>query len=417
MTVGRWLRSALLAHTSCNVSVKQQHVPHQTARPVIHVPRTAARATDDTLAILGGVLLPRNGSPLMASSSADELQEPPADLALRSKIVYRVWIYTSNEDPAGEKGDVSLCLHGPLGSVWLQQLQSMALTNHGGPTVFGCATGTEGHPIGGGGRCELYVSAQDVGAVHRLTVAYAHDTDEKRKKPWRLSQVLIRHGGDCTVTVFPADSAELRPPEALLELMPRLSWHEDMFGNISEAAPPLPPTGQWHWPASARFDVAIRPGAHDDLARASEQEAFQMKLFNAILSEEILPLADQAAHDVAMMRTPGSFLHGCTECVAGTVLGSAASIGAMDELRRYSVGLQKQVDTLSGMREAGEAWRTGGRRTELEVAKEHVRKLTAENAALRDADGQNRHHLERLKEEKQQADAAANGGSKLCAIS
>ena len=51
------------------------------------------------------------------------------------------------------------------------------------------------------------------------------------------------------------------------------------------------------------------------------------------------------------------------------------------------------------------------------MAKEHVRKLTAENAALRDADGQNRHHLERLKEEKQQADAAANGGSKLCAIS
>ena len=49
----------------------------------------------------------------------------PADFATRSTVTYRIWIFTASDDPRGTKGDVSVCLHGALGSVWLQQLQEM----------------------------------------------------------------------------------------------------------------------------------------------------------------------------------------------------------------------------------------------------------------------------------------------------
>jgi hypothetical protein len=169
-------------------------------------------------------------------------------------------------------------------------------------------------------------------------VAYAHGgAADKKCQPWRLSQVVVRHGGDGVVTAFPAASTELKPPEALLELMPRLSWHEDLFGNMAEAPPPPPPAGQWHWPAAARFDASLHAyAAHDEIARASEQEAFQLKLYKAVLTSEILPLVEETAHEVAMMRTPGTFLHGCAQCAAGQVIGSAAAMGTMEELRRYA---------------------------------------------------------------------------------
>jgi hypothetical protein len=276
--------------------------------------------------------------PLKSASANDVLSLPP-DFPLKSTALYRLWIYTAFEDPSGKKGDVSLCLHGALGSVWLQQLQKMTPTTQGATTVYGCANDKDGKPKGRGGeRCELYVHAQDVGTLHRLTVAYAHGgATDKKCQPWRLSQVVVRHGGDGVVTAFPAASTELKPPEALLELMPRLSWHEDLFGNMAEAPPPPPPAGQWHWPAAARFDASLHAyAAHDEIARASEQEAFQLKLYKAVLTSEILPLVEETAHDVAMMRTPGTFLHGVAQCAAGQVIGSAAAMGTMEELRRYA---------------------------------------------------------------------------------
>ena len=255
----------------------------------------------------------------------DEYLTPPSDFSTTSKAVYRFWVYTSSDDRGGSKGSVSICLHGALGHVWVQDMQKMTVSKHGASSLFDTLK-----------RCEIYVESQDVGTVHKLTISYASGKDEGKSAPWKLSQVLVRHGSDGVVTVFPAAAAELKPPDApLLALMPRMSWHEDLFGNVSEAAPPPPPTGQWHWPASARFDVLMRQGPHDDHARASEHEALQLKLYDAILHEELLPLVDEAVHDVAMSRTPGSFVHGCAQCVAGTLLGSEASLGTMEALRKY----------------------------------------------------------------------------------
>ena len=98
---------------------------------------------------------------------------------------------------------------------------------------------------GGGSRCELYVSAQEVGTLQSVTVAYAHNAAKPDGSvpvfaAWRLQQVIVRHGGDGIVTCFPA-SVELKGPKALLELLPRLSWHEDMYGNCAERPPPPPP--------------------------------------------------------------------------------------------------------------------------------------------------------------------------------
>jgi hypothetical protein len=98
--------------------------------------------------------------PLKSASANDVLSLPP-DFPLKSTALYRLWIYTAFEDPSGKKGDVSLCLHGALGSVWLQQLQKMTPTTQGATTVYGCANDKDGKPKGRGGeRCELYVHAQ-----------------------------------------------------------------------------------------------------------------------------------------------------------------------------------------------------------------------------------------------------------------
>ena len=83
---------------------------------------------------------------------------------------------------------------------------------------------------------------------HLRSMWWSIEQDDAKLKPWRLSQVLVRHGGDGVLTVFPAAATELKPGD-ILELMPRLSWHEDLFGNCSESPPPPPPTGQWVWPS------------------------------------------------------------------------------------------------------------------------------------------------------------------------
>ena len=118
-------------------------------------------------------------------ASADDYLTPPSDFSLTSNAVYRFWLYTASDDRGDNKGDLSICLHGALGSVWVQQMQKMTPSKVGSTSVFDSNK-----------RCELYVQAQDVGTLHRLTVAYAHGKDEKKCSPWKLSQVLVRRGGD-----------------------------------------------------------------------------------------------------------------------------------------------------------------------------------------------------------------------------
>ena len=315
-------------------------------------------------------------------TASTELLTIPSDFPSSSTQVYRIWLMTDSADPPGQKGDVSLCLHGALGSVWLQQLQTMTPSAQGAATVYGCKIDKDGRPAGGGGKCELYVSAQDVGTLHKVTVAYGFGQDkDKGSQPWKVAQVIVRHGGDGVVVVFPCSSTEMKYPEALLEVMPRLAYHEDTFGNVSAAAPPLPPFGQWHWPVGARFDIALKPGDHDDLARQSEQEAFQIKLYNELLTHELLPLAEQCVHDVTLMRTPGSFLYGVSQSAQGTVhSGSEAAYGTMEQLRKYNTALQKKVDKLEGKKGVDE----GRKISDLEVAHKKLHRLEAENLAFKE---------------------------------
>lgn len=263
------------------------------------------------------------------------MQDEPPHGMLATHVTYRVWVYTSSADPPGRKGDVSLCLHGALGSVWLQQLQAMQPSAAGTSSIFHRRIGRGGRSSEGGSgtnRCELFVSAPDVGTLQRLTLAYAHSESDDGCKPWWLQQVIVRHGIDGVVAAFPA-SCELRGPRALLELLPRLSWHEDTFGNCAEAAPPLPPAG-WHWPA-LQLQTAANASA-DDEYKASEQDALHIHLYRELLEQEVLPLVDSAVHSVAMQRTPGTFLHECTAAAAGAIRGSATE-GSMDELHRCAL--------------------------------------------------------------------------------
>ena len=310
----------------------------------------------------------------------EHLSTPPISTPEKSTIQYRLWIQTSNDDLPGKKADVSVCLHGALGDVWLQGLDAMRPSSSFSKPLFGEGNYSEGE----GGRCELYVAAQEVGTLQKVTVAYAHGSgsDVKHCVPWRLQQVVVRHGSDGIVTSFPA-SVELKAPSALLELLPRLSWHEDMYGNCLEVPPPPPPNGQWRWPRLP-FEVNTLGAPGDEAGNVSEVEALQMKLYDAILAEEILPLADAAVHDLQMQRTPGSFLYECVQASTGSVLG-AASAGSMDALRRYNVELSKQVEALSGKDGADRA----KARSEIAVAQEQVRQLQAENALLRSAAEQN----------------------------
>ena len=143
--------------------------------------------------------------------------------------------------------------------------------------------------------------------------------------------------------------------------------------------------GQWRWPAAARvpFD-----GASDD-AGASLHEAMQIRLYEALLKEELLPMVDAAVHDLSMQRTPGTFLYDCAQAASGAPPGAASS-GMLDDLRRRNQELSKQVAALGGRSaklkdKAAEAKEL----SELATAQEQMRKLMAENALLRSAAAQN----------------------------
>lgn len=111
----------------------------------------------------------------------------------------------------------------------------------------------------------------------------------------------------------------------------------------------------------------------------------QMKLYDALLKEELLPMVDAAVHDLSVQRMPGSFLYECVQAVAGNPSG-AASAGTMDELRRYNMELAKQLRLLGGKKDEAEEAK---QRNELEIAQEQMRKLMAENELLRSAAAQN----------------------------
>jgi len=78
------------------------------------------------------------------------------------------------------------------------------------------------------------------------------------------------------------------------------------------------------------------------------------------------------------------------------------------------VKLQQQVDRLSGIKAPAPK---GGHKSELEVAREQLRKLKAENDALRGAAEQNVELLEDQHEEaRRQQEARQNGRSKSCTV-
>ena len=226
--------------------------------------------------------------------------------------LYRLWIHTEvDKDDKGSYGDVSICLHGALGSVWLEQLHAcQPSAGRLFPSASAASSACE--------RCEIYVSAKEVGTLYRITVAYAHGDSGFNCRPWRLSQVAVRNGSDGMVSVFPGPQQALEGPKALLELVPRLSWHEDLYGNCAEAPPPVPETGQWHWPASPPAPPLAAAGG-DDVKQRSEHDALQLAIYNAVCEEEILPLIDAALHDLSLRRTPGTFLHRCMQAAMGTL--------------------------------------------------------------------------------------------------
>ena len=113
----------------------------------------------------------------------------------------------------------------------------------------------------------------------------------------------------------------------------------------------------------------------------------QIRLYEALLKEELLPMVDAAVHDLSMQRTPGTFLYDCVHAAAGGSTG-AASAATMDELRRRNQELSKQVAALSGHSSTKETAQTK-EVSELTSAQEQLRKLMAENALLRSAASQN----------------------------
>ena len=107
-------------------------------------------------------------------TASTELLTIPSDFPSSSTQVYRIWLMTDSADPPGQKGDVSLCLHGALGSVWLQQLQTMTPSAQGAATVYGCKIDKDGRPAGGGGKCELYVSEERDGGCEEAQAGRRH---------------------------------------------------------------------------------------------------------------------------------------------------------------------------------------------------------------------------------------------------
>jgi hypothetical protein len=316
-------------------------------------------------------------------------------LAPAGATTYRLWIHTACDDPPGKKGDVDVCLHGALGSVWLEQLQDCQPS---AGRLFGDG-GSGGVPSAPNGRCEMYVAATEVGTIQRLSVSYARVTHAC--KPWKvrpcrlvpdlpciaaliyacsvpcasqLKQIVVRHA-DGTVTAFPA-SCELRGPNALVELLPELSWHEDAFGNVTEGAPALPPTGEWRWPTPLpEPPAADGDGDGDDDHDRDPLQRSRLHVYRALLEEELLPLVDAALQELTLQRTPGSFQWQVLQAAAGRSAVASSDAGSVRALQLDNVELRAQLQQMDRSDELAA-------REEAERAKVALRRVQAEKAEL-----------------------------------
>ena len=243
--------------------------------------------------------------------------------------------------------------------------------------MFSASGRTGGGALFGGGAqpCELHVDAEEVGTLRKLTMGYAHEPEGHSARPWSLLQVIVRHGGDGMVACFPAAN-ELRAPRALIELLPRLAFHEDAYGNYAEGPPPLPVGGQWTWPSMPTSFPDARLGEAEEAAVA-EYDAMQLAVYGKVHEEEVLPLVDAALHELSLYRTTGTFLHECVEAVAGRADAGAAQ-GSMVELHRYN---QELTERLRRAKEGPDAERVR-LAADMERAREQVRKLLADKLKL-----------------------------------
>ncbi len=342
--------------------------------------------------------------------------------------VYRVWIHTEvDKEAKGSYGEVNVCLHGALGSVWLEQLQAcQPSAGRLFPTSKVASSASE--------RCEIYVSAEEVGTLYRVTVAYAHGASDSNCRPWRLSQVVVRHGSDGMVSTFPCTQPVLKGPKALVELVPQLTWHEDLYGNCAEAPPPVPETGQWHWPAAP--PAAITMG--DDAQQRTEHDALQLAIYRAVCEEEILPLMDAALNDLTMQRTPGTFLHRCVQAASGRAPASAATAkqsagtlpppkpSAAPTTPAASVPTTASAAGATAAAAAGAAagataapsggsCSNGGSSTEREVqmAREHIRRLEREKSEL---EATSRSSLELIVRQSSMSQSSGANGTRACVL-
>ena len=274
-----------------------------------------------------------------------------------STCTYRVWVYTSTKDAGGHKGQLSICLGGTLGSKWLMRVDAAIPPEE----LFRA-----------GEQCEFFQEAEDVGSLHSLGIEYGttvsdHSlptnylhapSDEELSKvpcaPWYLSHVIVRNSTSGVVSHFPITTGEpLTDPSQILSLEPRLTWHEDQFGNTAEQAPPVPVAGRWYWPVLS-LPQAVSRG--DSAANTAEQELIAeygeigISLLDTICREELLPVIDQAAQEIRVARTPGTFTYDCTQAVLGVPVTGAAN-RSIDDLRRKNLVLQGEVDQLEKERE------------------------------------------------------------------
>ncbi len=310
---------------------------------------------------------------------------PPLRPLASAAVVYRLWFYTSEHDQKGEKGDVSICLHGTLGSVWLTQLQDCQAVS--------------GSIFSSGSRCELYIEAEEVGSLQKVTLAYAHertiakakgpDGKEQPCEPWQLKQLMVRHGDDGMVSCFPVES-ELRGPRALLEVKPRLVFHEDSYGNCSEAPPPPAQTGNWFWPADPRTAGPGTEGYNADEAYSqAEYDELLGAVYEAVQREEVLPLVDAAVHDLSQQRTPGTFLYECVQASHGIGPVSGLLQGSLDELRRHNAELSSRVEKLK----TGQDKKQEDLGVQVAAARAQVRRLLDEKRELKKLNEQSRQAL------------------------
>lgn len=207
----------------------------------------------------------------------------------------RFWFFTDGRQVDSRGSDVSITLCGALGEVSLSQLEQAAPA--AGGTLFGA-----------GKRCEICVETDFVGTLNAVRVGYGTRISSGDCPPWCLRQVVVRTSADGMVASFVLAGDDWVLPGATVDLERKMVWHEDRFGNISEAAPPpAPPAASWIWPQHVT-------AAAGDFA-----------LCEAIWREAVAPLVDEAQLALEHERTPGTFRNACRQAAQGQPLSLGLS--------------------------------------------------------------------------------------------